>query len=86
MKESDLAVGRVFPPLSQIRKVSLAIAHRVAEYAYDAELAHQMPKPADLLSYISSQMYQPEYSQSVSNVYDWPEDAVRQPSVDQSGK
>ena len=86
MKESDLAVGRIFPPLSEIRKVSLAIALRVAEFAYEANVAHQIPKPADLLGHIAGKVYQPEYVKSVSQVYDWPDEAIRNTSQDLYGK
>lgn len=58
--ESDLVQGRVFPPLSAIRAVSAKIAVAVAEVAYACGLA-RYPRPADLLGYIQSQMYEPFY-------------------------
>ncbi|MCA9926623.1 MAG: NAD-dependent malic enzyme [Anaerolineales bacterium] len=58
--EDDLALGRVYPPLTSIRKVSAAIATAVAEIAYKNGLAN-LPKPDDLYSYIQAQMYQPTY-------------------------
>uniref|UniRef100_A0A5K3F5P2 Malic enzyme n=1 Tax=Mesocestoides corti TaxID=53468 RepID=A0A5K3F5P2_MESCO len=77
VKDEDLALGRVFPPLSQIRPVSLAIAHRVAEYAYEADIAHLIPKPNNLVSYIQNQMYVPSYDNALPEFYSWPEDALR---------
>jgi malate dehydrogenase (oxaloacetate-decarboxylating)(NADP+) len=58
--EEELAQGRVFPALTNIRQVSLKIATAVAEIAHDRGLA-QVPRPADLAADIWSRMYQPEY-------------------------
>ncbi|MBN1886437.1 MAG: NAD-dependent malic enzyme, partial [Thermoflexales bacterium] len=64
VSEADLEQGRVFPPLAAIRQVSAAIAVSVAEVAYRRGLA-ALPAPADLLAYISSQMYVPHYQDYV---------------------
>jgi malate dehydrogenase (oxaloacetate-decarboxylating)(NADP+) len=64
VSESDLAQMRIFPALSQIRRVSAQIALAVAEVAYKRGLA-QHPRPADLLGYIESQMYEPNYESYV---------------------
>ena len=60
VSETDLRIGRIYPPLPRIREVSVAIAVAVAEVAYKRGLAAR-PKPADLNDYIESLMYQPEY-------------------------
>ncbi|MEN8145548.1 MAG: NAD-dependent malic enzyme [Gemmatimonadota bacterium] len=60
VSEDDLAAGAVYPPLSQIRSVSLHIAVAVAETAYEQDLARE-PKPDDLESFIEAQMYDPRY-------------------------
>jgi malate dehydrogenase (oxaloacetate-decarboxylating)(NADP+) len=60
VSESDLEQGRVYPPLSNIREVSLAIATAVAQIAYKQGLARK-PKPDDIRAYIKSRMYEPEY-------------------------
>jgi malate dehydrogenase (oxaloacetate-decarboxylating)(NADP+) len=60
VSEADLEQGRIFPPLERIIEVSAVIAHAVAEVAYKRGLA-TVPKPDDLLAYIKSQMYKPEY-------------------------
>ncbi len=62
--ETDLAQGRVYPPLTRIRDVSAAIATAVAEVAYNRGLARK-PRPNNLLTYIKSQMYAPEYEHYV---------------------
>ena len=60
VSESDLAIGRVYPALSKIRMVSLAIATAVAEEAYRSGLA-QAVRPHDLQEDIRSRMFEPVY-------------------------
>ncbi len=64
VSEEDLALGRVYPPLSRIREVSALIAAGVAEVAYRRGLA-RLDKPDDLLGHIQSQMYEAEYAEYV---------------------
>jgi malate dehydrogenase (oxaloacetate-decarboxylating)(NADP+) len=56
----DMAAGRIYPMLTRIREVSLAIATAVAGVAYGAGLATQ-PEPADLTARIHDYMYDPTY-------------------------
>ena len=58
--EGDLERGRIYPPLTEIRRVSAAIAEAVARTAYAAGLA-RLPRPADLRAHIERGMYWPEY-------------------------
>lgn len=58
--EQDLALGRVYPPLSSIREVSAIIAAEVARIAWDSGLA-RADRPADILATIKETMYQPVY-------------------------
>jgi malate dehydrogenase (oxaloacetate-decarboxylating)(NADP+) len=60
VSEDDLSEGRIYPPLTRIREVSLAIAVSVAKVAYDQGLARE-PKPDDLRSHIKAQMFEPSY-------------------------
>ena len=60
VSEEDLERGLIYPPLTEIREVSAAIAAAVAAVAWQRGLATQ-PKPADLLGYIEAQMYVPRY-------------------------
>lgn len=60
VSETDLRIGRIYPPLPRIREVSLAIAVAVADLAYRQGLA-TIPRPDDLEQYISALMYEPEY-------------------------
>jgi len=58
--EADLAKGRIYPSLKQIREVSLAIAVAVARVAEDSGLATEK-LPTDSQSAIKELMYQPNY-------------------------
>jgi malate dehydrogenase (oxaloacetate-decarboxylating)(NADP+) len=58
--EEDLDLGRVYPPLTKIRAVSANIASAVAEVAYEEGLTDQ-PRPYNVLAYVKSMMYQPDY-------------------------
>ncbi|CAH8619209.1 unnamed protein product [Heterobilharzia americana] len=76
VNEHDLQVGRVFPPLKSIRNVSLAIAVRVAQYAYSKGVCHHEPQPKDIQSYLSQKMYDPNYIPVIPEVYDWPSGTI----------
>ena len=56
----DLAKGSLFPPLQDIRRVSLGIAEAVAEVAYAQKLASK-PRPKHLRDYLAGEMYNPVY-------------------------
>ncbi len=57
---TDLANGSIYPPLADIRSVSLAIATTVAEVAHARGLASR-PRPDDLEQMILKTMYDPSY-------------------------
>jgi malate dehydrogenase (oxaloacetate-decarboxylating)(NADP+) len=57
---SDLEVGLIYPPQSEILKTSLHVAQKVAEVIFARNLAG-VPKPSDLHAFIESQVYKPEY-------------------------
>jgi len=58
--DEELAVGRVFPTLTNIRAVSLRIATAVAQIAHDSGYA-RVPRPADIAADIKQRMFEPEY-------------------------
>jgi len=60
VREDELAQGRVYPKLTRIHEVSLAIATAVAEEVYARDLA-TVKRPADLADYIQASMYNPAY-------------------------
>jgi malate dehydrogenase (oxaloacetate-decarboxylating)(NADP+) len=58
VRESDLAEGCLYPSLREIRRISLAIATRVAARAYALGLARRK-RPRDLRKSIAASMYDP---------------------------
>ncbi|MDR3631092.1 MAG: NAD-dependent malic enzyme [Desulfocapsaceae bacterium] len=64
VSETDLKIGRIFPPLPRIREVSMAVAVAVAEVVYKRGLATK-PRPDDLAASIQSLIYEPEYQSYV---------------------
>jgi malate dehydrogenase (oxaloacetate-decarboxylating)(NADP+) len=60
VQPEDLAVGRIYPPLTKIREVSLRIAAGVADVAHRAGIA-RAPHPGDLVEDIRSRMFVPMY-------------------------
>jgi malate dehydrogenase (oxaloacetate-decarboxylating)(NADP+) len=58
VKADDLANGSVYPPLKDIRRISLAIAVSVAEAAYTMKLA-RAKRPRNLETAIAHVMYEP---------------------------
>ena len=60
VSDDDLAAGALYPPLTDIRAVSSAIAVKVAEEAFNCGLATE-ERPDDLESHIATLMYDPVY-------------------------
>src|SRR4249920_400841 len=56
----DTEQGSLYPALPRIREVSAHIAVAVAEVAYKRGLA-TMPRPNNMMAFIESQMYDPQY-------------------------
>jgi malate dehydrogenase (oxaloacetate-decarboxylating)(NADP+) len=60
VRDSDLAMGRVYPDLARIREISLNIAVAVAEEAHRLGVA-SVEMPPNLREDIRSQMFEPDY-------------------------
>ena len=60
VSEASLAQGSIFPPLGDIRRVSVEIAVAVAEVAYAEGLARRS-RPTDLRQAVTSSMYDAIY-------------------------
>ena len=60
VEEGDLAVGRVYPALSQIRRVSRKIAEEVARVAYSEGLATS-PEPDSIEQLVQDSIWEPVY-------------------------
>ena len=58
LEEKDIMKGSLYPPLTDIRKISLAIAVNIAEKAYESGLA-RAKQPKDIRKSIRKYMYDP---------------------------
>jgi malate dehydrogenase (oxaloacetate-decarboxylating)(NADP+) len=56
----QLQLGMLFPPQSDILKVEIQTATRVAKLIFDADLA-RVERPANIRSWIEGQVYHPQY-------------------------
>ncbi|XP_075952605.1 NADP-dependent malic enzyme [Anarhichas minor] len=74
--EKDLAEGRLYPPLSSIRDVSLKLAVKITEYAYEHNMATLRPEPSDKEAYLHSLTYSTDYDEFAVDSYCWPEDSM----------
>ncbi|KAF5748275.1 NADP-dependent malic enzyme isoform X2 [Tripterygium wilfordii] len=53
--------GLIYPPFTNIRKISAHIAAKVAAKVYELGLASRLPRPKDLVKHAESCMYSPVY-------------------------
>ncbi len=60
VEEKEILLGSLYPPLTDLRKISHAIAVSVADKAYSMGLAKN-ERPEDLKKHISDFMYSPHY-------------------------
>lgn len=60
ISEEDFAKGLIYPPIKNIRKVSVNVAVKVAEEIFKSGLA-RVKKPRDIRKFIKSKMYEPVY-------------------------
>jgi malate dehydrogenase (oxaloacetate-decarboxylating)(NADP+) len=65
VEQSDLDMGRMYPSLTRIREISLAIGTAVAETVYQDGFA-QIERPADLKAAVKAAMWEPEYDNYVA--------------------
>ncbi|XWS72084.1 hypothetical protein CRYUN_Cryun02cG0010200 [Craigia yunnanensis] len=61
VSEENYDKGLIYPPFSNIRKISANIAANVAAKAYELGVATRLPRPANLVKYAESCMYSPVY-------------------------
>ncbi|XP_063816258.1 NAD-dependent malic enzyme, mitochondrial isoform X2 [Pseudophryne corroboree] len=73
----ELDQGRLYPPLSNIREVSVCIAVKVMEFVYRNGMAFQYPEPLDKNAYIRSKVWSTDYDSFLPDVYNWPEYASK---------
>ncbi|XP_066031753.1 NADP-dependent malic enzyme, mitochondrial isoform X1 [Chamaea fasciata] len=79
--EQHLAEGRLYPPLGNIREVSLKIAVKIVDWAYKQGLASWYPEPADKETFVKQHMYSSDYDSFVLDDYRWPPAAMQTQKV-----
>ena len=73
--KDDLQVGRLYPPLKDLREISIKIATRVAEEAYKSGTASTYPEPENKEVFIRQQLYDYNYDSALPAQYQWPKQA-----------
>ncbi|XP_055458471.1 NADP-dependent malic enzyme [Psammomys obesus] len=74
VSDKHLEEGRLYPPLSTIRDVSLKIAVKIVTDAYREKMASAYPEPQNKEEFVCSQMYSTNYDQILPDCYSWPEE------------
>merc|ERR1711936_1570112 len=77
VQDTDIAVGRLYPPLSALREISVKIATKVATEAYKSGSASTYPEPVNKESFIRQQLYDYTFNTALPTRYDWPEEAFK---------
>ncbi|XP_030048809.1 NAD-dependent malic enzyme, mitochondrial [Microcaecilia unicolor] len=75
LTDEELAQGRLYPPLSNIREVSICIAVKVMEFVYSHGMAFRYPEPPNKSEYVRSKIWRTDYDSFLPDVYSWPESA-----------
>lgn len=75
--QKNLDEGRVYPPLSQIREVSVKIATALAEYAYNKGTASTYPEPDNKEEFIRDYLYSTEYESFIPETWEWPPQLIQ---------
>ncbi|VEL32571.1 unnamed protein product [Protopolystoma xenopodis] len=70
--DEHLSQGRIYPPLSDLGKVSLKIAIALAEDAFKSGTASYHPEPKDKASFIKRKMYNFGYLDFTPECYSFP--------------
>ena len=73
--KDDLQVGRLYPPLKDLREISIKIATKVAEEAYKSGTASTYPEPENKEVFIRQQLYDYNYDRALPAQYQWPKQA-----------
>ncbi|EDO33525.1 predicted protein [Nematostella vectensis] len=72
LTDSQLEKGCLYPPLGDIREVSIKVALSVVKDAYSSGIACDMPEPEDKEELIRRHVYTPDYMSYMPETYSWP--------------
>ncbi|XP_059910648.1 NAD-dependent malic enzyme, mitochondrial [Gadus macrocephalus] len=71
VSDNELQEGRLYPPLSEIREVSLQMAVKVVEYVYANGMAFRYPEPADKDAFVRATVWDTNYDSFLPDIYEW---------------
>lgn len=72
LTDKELEEGRLYPPLSNIREVSIQMAVKVVEYVYAKGIAFRYPEPEDKNSFVRATLWDTSYDSLMPDTYTWP--------------
>uniref|UniRef100_A0A1A7YTA2 Malic enzyme n=2 Tax=Iconisemion striatum TaxID=60296 RepID=A0A1A7YTA2_9TELE len=72
LTDNELKEGRLYPPLSNIREVSVQIAVKVMQYVYSNGMAFRYPEPLDKNGFVRATVWNTNYESFLPDTYDWP--------------
>ncbi|XP_062398943.1 NAD-dependent malic enzyme, mitochondrial [Sardina pilchardus] len=70
--EKEISQGRLYPPLSNIREVSVLMAIKVVEYVYAKGMAFRYPEPLDKDKFVRATLWNTDYDSFLPDIYEWP--------------
>uniref|UniRef100_A0A8C6P5V4 NAD-dependent malic enzyme, mitochondrial n=1 Tax=Nothobranchius furzeri TaxID=105023 RepID=A0A8C6P5V4_NOTFU len=81
LTDNELKEGRLYPPLSNIREVSLQIAVKVMQYVYAKGMAFRYPEPMDKNGFVRATVWNTNYESFLPDTYDWPGVSFKVPLI-----
>jgi malate dehydrogenase (oxaloacetate-decarboxylating)(NADP+) len=70
--ESDLDAGRLYPPLADIQNVSVIIAKKIMEDAYEKGYAYTYPEPKEKESFLKAMLFDFHYDCALPTHWNYP--------------
>lgn len=71
--DEDLKRGSIYPPVSKINEMSVAIASKMIEYGVKNNMSNVYPEPADKKAYIDQFLFCFEYTDRTANIWSYPQ-------------
>uniref|UniRef100_H3C4J8 Malic enzyme n=1 Tax=Tetraodon nigroviridis TaxID=99883 RepID=H3C4J8_TETNG len=81
LTDAELEKGRLYPPLSNIREVSMRMAVKLVEYVYSKGMAFYYPEPLNKEGFVRATVWNTDYDSFMPDTYDWPDKTESQDVV-----
>uniref|UniRef100_A0A8C9VRD0 Malic enzyme n=1 Tax=Scleropages formosus TaxID=113540 RepID=A0A8C9VRD0_SCLFO len=82
LTDEEMGQGRLYPPLSNIREVSIRIAVKVVEYVYASGMAFHYPEPLDKDCFVRASVWNTQYDSFLPEIYEWPGTSHLPPKIE----